>query len=55
MFNLHVFDYQLQYKEAEGSSHRDGSYTETPSTPKVSADLLSFHHGATHAILSFKV
>ncbi|KAG8389593.1 hypothetical protein BUALT_Bualt02G0245200 [Buddleja alternifolia] len=24
---------QLQYKEAEGSSHRDGSYTETPGTP----------------------
>ncbi|KAF8401277.1 hypothetical protein HHK36_012210 [Tetracentron sinense] len=27
---------QLQYKEAEGSSHRDSSYTETPSTPKRS-------------------
>ncbi|XP_059649774.1 SWR1-complex protein 4 [Cornus florida] len=25
---------QLQYKEAEGSSYREGSYTETPSTPK---------------------
>ncbi|KAI4349772.1 hypothetical protein L6164_010328 [Bauhinia variegata] len=25
---------QLQYKEAEGSSFREGSYTETPSTPK---------------------
>ncbi|KAI4301540.1 hypothetical protein L6164_034808 [Bauhinia variegata] len=25
---------QLQYKEAEGSSFRDGSYTETPGTPK---------------------
>ncbi|WJZ90508.1 hypothetical protein VitviT2T_009648 [Vitis vinifera] len=27
---------QLQYKEAEGSSHRDGSYAETPGTPKRS-------------------
>ncbi|CBI36989.3 SWR1-complex protein 4 [Vitis vinifera] len=27
---------QLQYKEAEGSSHRDGSYVETPGTPKRS-------------------
>ncbi|KAM3687282.1 hypothetical protein ACB098_10G067200 [Castanea mollissima] len=25
---------QLQYKEAEGSSFRDGSYADTPSTPK---------------------
>ncbi|KAL2935844.1 SWR1-complex protein 4 [Bienertia sinuspersici] len=25
---------QLQYKEAEGSSYRDGSYAETPDTPK---------------------
>ncbi|XP_057483952.1 SWR1-complex protein 4 [Actinidia eriantha] len=25
---------QLQYKEAEGSSYREGSYAETPSTPK---------------------
>ncbi|CAK9145249.1 unnamed protein product [Ilex paraguariensis] len=25
---------QLQYKEAEGSSYRDGSYAETPGTPK---------------------
>ncbi|XAR58358.1 hypothetical protein NMG60_11013730 [Bertholletia excelsa] len=25
---------QLQYKEAEGSSYRDSSYAETPSTPK---------------------
>ncbi|XP_062144639.1 SWR1-complex protein 4 isoform X1 [Alnus glutinosa] len=25
---------QLQYKEAEGSSFRDGSYTDTPGTPK---------------------
>ncbi|CAH9119607.1 unnamed protein product, partial [Cuscuta europaea] len=24
---------QLQYKESEGSSYRDGSYSETPSTP----------------------
>ncbi|CBI36986.3 unnamed protein product, partial [Vitis vinifera] len=36
MFNLYVFDDQLQYKEAEGSSHRDGSYAETPGTPKRS-------------------
>lgn len=27
--------YQLQYKEAEGSSYREGSFTETPGTPKV--------------------
>ncbi|CAO2826671.1 unnamed protein product [Amaranthus hypochondriacus] len=27
---------QLQYKEAEGSSHRDGSYTDTPGSPKRS-------------------
>ncbi|KAK3034654.1 hypothetical protein RJ639_033609 [Escallonia herrerae] len=27
---------QLQYKEAEGSSYRDGSYAETPGTPKHS-------------------
>ncbi|KAL8161093.1 hypothetical protein V2J09_012582 [Rumex salicifolius] len=27
---------QLQYKEAEGSSQREGSYTETPGTPKRS-------------------
>lgn len=26
---------QVQYKEAEGSSFRDGSYGETPGTPKV--------------------
>ncbi|XP_059436233.1 SWR1-complex protein 4-like [Corylus avellana] len=25
---------QLQYKEAEGSSFRDGSYADTPGTPK---------------------
>lgn len=42
MFNLHVFDDQLQYKEAEGSSHRDGSYAETPSTPMVSTDFSFF-------------
>lgn len=30
-----MFDNQLQYKEAEGSSFRDGSYADTPSTPKV--------------------
>lgn len=41
MFNLYVFDYQLQYKEAEGSSHRDGSYAETPGTPKVSVLIFS--------------
>ncbi|RVX01555.1 SWR1-complex protein 4 [Vitis vinifera] len=29
-------DLGLQYKEAEGSSHRDGSYVETPGTPKRS-------------------
>ncbi|RVW41525.1 SWR1-complex protein 4 [Vitis vinifera] len=29
-------DLGLQYKEAEGSSHRDGSYAETPGTPKRS-------------------
>ncbi|OVA16725.1 SANT/Myb domain [Macleaya cordata] len=33
---------QLQYKEAEASSHRDGSYTETPGTPKRS------HRGGDH-------
>ncbi|KAI3980776.1 hypothetical protein MKX01_025341 [Papaver californicum] len=27
---------QLQYKEAEASSHREGSYSETPGTPKRS-------------------
>ncbi|KAK2968313.1 hypothetical protein RJ640_021702 [Escallonia rubra] len=26
----------MQYKEAEGSSFRDGSYAETPGTPKRS-------------------
>lgn len=30
-----LFGNQLQNKEAEGSSYREGSYTETPSTPKV--------------------
>lgn len=30
-----MFDIQLQYKEAEGSSYRDGSYADTPGTPKV--------------------
>lgn len=39
MFNIYVFDDQLQYKEAEGSSHRDGSYAEAPGTPKVSAPI----------------
>ncbi|KAF2309711.1 hypothetical protein GH714_004749 [Hevea brasiliensis] len=43
--------FQLQYKEAEGSSFRDGSYTEMPGTPKRShrdqdqtfvADSMSF-------------
>lgn len=29
-----TFGYQLQYKEAEGSSYRDSPY-ETPGTPKV--------------------
>lgn len=30
---------QLQYKEAEGSSFRDGSYTETPGTPPKQQSL----------------
>lgn len=34
-----IIDYQLQYKEAEGSSFRDGSYTETPGTPPKVVDL----------------
>lgn len=34
-----AFKNQIQYKEAEGSSYREGSYPETPGTPKVS-DLL---------------
>lgn len=33
---------QLQYKEAEGSSYREGSYSETPGTPpKVSETFIS--------------
>ncbi|KAF9620897.1 hypothetical protein IFM89_015294 [Coptis chinensis] len=31
---------QLQYKEAEASTHREGSYTETPSTPKAPGRFL---------------
>lgn len=30
-----ILGYQLQYKEADGSSYRDSTY-ETPGTPKVS-------------------
>ncbi|XP_068473817.1 LOW QUALITY PROTEIN: SWR1-complex protein 4 [Phaseolus vulgaris] len=33
---------QVQYKEAEGSSFRDGSYGETPGTPKVRNLLFIF-------------
>ncbi|KOM54457.1 hypothetical protein LR48_Vigan10g034900 [Vigna angularis] len=33
---------QVQYKEAEGSSFRDGSYGETPGTPKVRNLAFSF-------------
>lgn len=36
--DLLVFDNQLQNKEAEASSHRESSYTETPSTPKVRSE-----------------
>ena len=32
---LLIYLFQVQYKEAEGSSFRDGSYGETPGTPKV--------------------
>ncbi|KAJ9171693.1 hypothetical protein P3X46_015021 [Hevea brasiliensis] len=51
ILNLLNLQKQLQYKEAEGSSFRDGSYTEMPGTPKRShrdqdqtfvADSMSF-------------
>jgi len=34
--------WQVQYKEAEGSSFRDGSYGETPGTPKVGNSYFYF-------------
>lgn len=35
---------QLQYKEAEGSSYRDGSYIDMPGTPKVSQLIFYFQY-----------
>ncbi|KDO86898.1 hypothetical protein CISIN_1g0112711mg, partial [Citrus sinensis] len=32
----------LQYKEAEGSSYRDGSYIDMPGTPKVGLLIFDF-------------
>ena len=40
-----MFDNQLQYKEAEGSSFRDCSYADTPSTPKVVNYFLLIPYG----------
>ncbi|KAG5055941.1 hypothetical protein JHK85_008451 [Glycine max] len=42
---------QVQYKEAEGSSFRDGSYGETPGTPKVATGK----GVSIHRILSIKI
>lgn len=41
-FFITFFFFQFQYKEAEGSSYREGSYPETPGTPKVSDRLILY-------------
>lgn len=43
IFCVFRYYFQLQYKEAEGSSFRDGSFTEAPGTPKVSKLRLQRH------------
>lgn len=40
---------QVQYKEAEGSSLRDGTYGESPGTPKVRN---MFYFGIVHILFS---
>lgn len=38
-----IINNQLQYKEAEGSSFRDGTYSETPGTPpKVDNEVMLY-------------